>query len=77
MREQVKTQNEFVSFIFGNHKVDIHPSSDGIMYDADVYRLLGEDDEGRDYAYVDTLVASNSYHVAEMSRQFILNKLTL
>ena len=60
MREQLKTQNESISFVFGNHKVDIHPSSDGIMYDADVYRLLGEDDEGKDYAYVDTLVASNS-----------------
>ena len=52
-------------------------SADGIMYEADVYRLLGGNDELSDYAYIDTLLASEPQQVAEMSRQFILKKITL
>ncbi len=77
MREQLNTIDEPISFFFSNHKVDIHPSADGIMYEADVYRLLGGDDEANDYAYIDTLLASEPQQVAEMSRQFILKKISL
>ena len=47
------------------------------MYEADVYRLLGGNDEVSDYAYIDTLLAAEPQQVAEMSRQFILKKITL
>ena len=77
MREQLNTIDEPISFFFSNHKVDIHPSADGIMYEADVYRPLGGDDEANDYAYIDTLLASEPQQVAEMSRQFILKKISL
>ncbi len=77
MREQLDTIAEPISFFFCHHKVDIHLSSDEIMYEADVYRLLGGNDETSDYAYIDTLMASQPQQAAEMARQFILNKISL
>ena len=77
MREQVNTIVEPLTFYFMQHKVEIKPSIDGVLYEADIYRLLnGNDYVDRDFAYVQTVTAIQPELSAERARQFILNKIT-
>ena len=77
MREQVNTIAEPLTFYFMQHRVDLKPSVDGVLYEADIYRLLnGNDYSDRDFAYVETVTAIQPELSAERARQFILNKIT-
>ena len=77
MREQLNTVAEPVTFYFMQHRVDLKPSVDGVLYEADIYRLLnGNDYVDRDFAYVETVTAIQPELTAERARQFILNKIT-
>jgi len=77
MREQLNTLNKSFSFYFSDHRVDVEPSVDGVLYNAHIYRVMGGNDYPLDFAYVETITSIAIEEAGEKARQYILNKLTV